>query len=301
MADREPPTFPSENATVHEWALFLDEVHHTWGDGWLLRRTVCTAGAARDLTTVVTLLKDSAGSPLKNLVETQIHGWEHLRGAHWWNEQLASASDVLSQRIWVLMLLTIPYVEVVKALASELDDVVGNLSDIHYRALAVALSDLKQRARARGLLVDDEVRRGSVAVSSRTLWLLHLAAPAGSTRHIDARIASDPAQAARLGPDALGVALQGLASGRRKLPYTDFVGTHRHFPAGSFTGDRLRIMTQKQAQEVLLSPAEWPSDVVEVAFHQAMSSLPGREPLARVSEAWNMGPSTASSAHVGGK
>lgn len=283
-----PIAFPSDKATDRELATFLEQVSETWGDGWLLRRSVCTVDATRDISTLSSLVDDLADVPLQKLVQTQAEAWTHPRDVEWWRAQLPGQTETLGLRIWILMLLTIPYVEVVKSLAYELDNAVNNLSVLHFRALEIALTDLKRKPRVRGLLVDEEIRRGSIEVSTRTLWLLRLAAPAGSTQHLDTRIASAPKHAAVVGLGPLRLVIDGTRPGLRKLPHTALHGTRAHVPQGTLPADRLKALTARQVREIVLAPTDWPSDVVEIAFHHAMSQLPTMESMSRVSEDWDL-------------
>lgn len=278
--------FPGDSGTPLAWVKFLEHVEERWGDGWTLRRAVCTMDHQVDAQQVLDVTGGNNSPLLVHLLTEQVDARARQRDALWWRERLQACDGDLERRAWLLRFLTVPHVEVVTGCAADMDVTIRGLARPHFRALDAAVAHLGQMPRARALRANEAVRTGKLDVSARSLWLIRRAAGSGSIDHLEKKLSTDPGDLLAAGlSDHREMARIMRASGR-KTPLKALRDTWEHLPAGSLQPEMLRALTAKQAADILNDPYAWPPDVIEMAFHQGSSSIPQLAPLAQISADW---------------
>lgn len=272
--------------TTREWAARFDAVAETWGDGWVLHRSVAAAHPDADLGSIAPQVKNEAA---RERVRRH-HAMRNGRGeAADWDAEFEAATTGQARALLTIDLLTYAHVGVLTALSGPVNDVVGLLSPKHYSAVDAALQR-GSRTLWGQLFIADAIRRNHARFSPRFLWLARTVASESSIEHIDKALADDVnASVADIAGIDMRAPIRHLA-GSGKFKLATFKGRRPQLPVGGWASNIGTISLRKaDYMSVLESPLDWPADLVHLAVQKASVDLQaGNKPLQQVSldEEW---------------
>jgi len=136
-----------------------------------------------------------------------------------------------------------------------------------------------------GLVLNEALRLNQARFSPRSLWLLRPAATEASIEKIDQRL-TDVFEDLLIAGDGDLRELIRLAGRTKTLKFQAFHGHRASLPAGGWASHiKLGALSLKLAQDVLRSPHQWPSDLVQRAVEKVeerlLASLP---PITQVAQ-----------------
>ena len=120
--------------------------------------------------------------------------------------------------------------------------------------------------------------------SARTLWLLRTVATNAGIEQIDKKLASRFEALLQPGMGDMRELLR-IAGASKTVKIDTFRGARAILPSGGWASDvKLGVIGSAKADEILRSPHEWPSDIVQRAVEQAASRIASAKPISALAE-----------------
>ena len=274
---------PGPEADVSTWATRLSQISQLWGDGWVLLQAIALVPVAVDLSALAQQV--AADDPtLANLLRDEAAMRTSRNETDWWRQRQVACESERDTRRWIFRVLTAAHTQVVIELHQEVDKAIAALAPRHYRALAKALQAFQTSSLARTIMLQEALRKGQVAHSGRTLWLLRLVATDGSAEQIDKKLMDAHPDVLTIKHGDLRPLLRALGS-RKTLPLDSLEGTRTSLTAGDWVSHvKLGALKAATATKVLKNPEDWPLEEVDRAIQQASEQLANLSPLGELAE-----------------
>lgn len=271
-------TRPEPNAGASVWAARLEQISKLWGDGWLLRQSIALTPNSVDVQAIAHSVVRT-DPLLARLLQHEYEARSNRGNADWWRIACQRAGDELEHRSWLFSILTVAHSKVVVTLATEVDKAVADLAPKHYRAIEAALSTSPL---GRRLVLQEELRKGQVSYSCRTLWLLRVVSTEGSQQQIDKKLVDAFRELLVAGMGDRRPLLRAL--GHKTVKVESLKGTRELLHGAWASSIKLGVLNTATANDVLKHPEEWPVEIVARAIQQAATRLSRLPPLAQLAE-----------------
>lgn len=259
---------PSEQS----WAERVETCWATWGDGWILQRTIAGVPEVIDLGAMA---RRVSTSPLSALLAHQADCRSRASDVAWWRSEIANCTSEGESALAVTSLLELGRGSVILALEPELQAAIDGLGPKRYRAVEQLLSHNSEASRHRMLDLQEAFRLNRLALDGRAMWLVWLAASDATRDRIASRLRPRVGDVLSAGA-ARSAAVLVAVGGKKKLPIETFEHARGLLRFGPWVdlipGDKL---TRPGAKAIIESPWKWPTALVQIALDRL--SDPGQK------------------------
>lgn len=181
-------------------------------------------------------------------------------------------------------LLTASHASVIVDLQTDLNAVVDALAPKHYATLRAAVRAHGTLGTGRRLAVADQIRLRKAVFPDRVLWLMRVIATDGSVEQIDKKLSTEVGPLLRPGFGDMRDLVRVVSPKRVNL--NEFRGARAALSGGDWASSlKLGALSKAATEEILGSPDQWPSDIVQRAAGRVEDRMTKRlPPLAAVAE-----------------
>jgi hypothetical protein len=277
---------------THDQRKYLRSVSENWQKGWVLRQAIAALPLGADLATIANSF-ETTDELLAYMISVEATKRQNKANAEWWHSAAVPCDGSLDRRDWVFSLLTVTRPKVIADVAEQLNAFVDGLEPKHYQSLWAALFRVGASPAASRQVLVEPIRLRQVEFSPRVLWLLRTIASDATKEFIDKRLTDSLAALLEPGLGDMRPLLRSV--GTAKTVKVDTLrNTRAALPAGGWASDiKLGSISAQRAREVLQSPDNWPSDIVQRATETlAERIVNGNGPLAKVAADNNWFPDT---------
>ncbi len=206
--------------------------------------------------------------------------------ADWWSAEASNCTDSLARMAFITYAIATAKVKTLELTVDALNSVLEPVSVSEWAAMAAALHRYGSHGVAPSdINMTEALRLQAIQPSPRLAVLLWHPSNDKTRARLARHIVPELGSMWRGGRGVTSALIELLTVWTKRIPVDQFRGSRAELPAGTLPPERVAQLTFAQAEGILASPHEWPTDLVRAAVDRLSVRLSSQAPVFEVAAA----------------